>query len=415
MTRPGPKEELIALGIFLVFITFVEWMAYRLLKRKFDQRGWWKNFSIFYRTAAVMIWVCFIVSLMNYDELVVKLPNWSNVFSIAFFVNMLPKLFMAIFQLLDDLRYAGAFSVKKVTKSENPISRSSFLNTIGAGIGALTFSGVSYGVLWGKYAYRVERVPVSIKNLPSSFKGLRIAQISDAHLGSFVGQPDPVLKALQSINDLKPDIIVFTGDLVNTYASEAEPWIEAFAKLEAPMGKFSILGNHDYGEYGRLGEEERIKSYNRLLEIHDEMGFRLLLDEHEKLVRGEDEIILAGVHNWGKSFIKKGNLEKALAGSGAENTPTVLLSHDPTHFEEQIMGGKAPVDLTLSGHTHGMQMGIEIKSLGIKFSPVSMLYKRWAGLYKEREQYLHVNRGFGVLAFRGRVGMPPEITLLELV
>ena len=415
MTRPEPKEELIGLGIFLVFITFVEWMAYRLLKRKFDQRGWWKNFSIFYRTAAVMIWVCFIVSLMNYDELVVKLPNWSNVFSIAFFVNMLPKLFMAIFQLLDDLRYAGAFSLKKVTKSENPISRSSFLNTMGAGIGALTFSGVSYGVLWGKYAYRVERVPVSIKNLPSSFKGLRIAQISDAHLGSFVGQPDPVLKALQSINDLKPDIIVFTGDLVNTYASEAEPWIEAFAKLEAPMGKFSILGNHDYGEYGRLGEEERIKSYNRLLEIHDEMGFRLLLDEHEKLVRGEDEIILAGVHNWGKSFIKKGNLEKALAGSGAENTPTVLLSHDPTHFEEQIMGGKAPVDLTLSGHTHGMQMGIEIKSLGIKFSPVSMLYKRWAGLYKEREQYLHVNRGFGVLAFRGRVGMPPEITLLELV
>jgi predicted MPP superfamily phosphohydrolase len=415
MTRPEPNEELIGLGIFLVFITLIEWMAFRLLKRKFDERSWWKTFSVFYRAAAVMIWVCFIVSLINYDEWLVRLPSWGNVFSIAFFVNMLPKLFMAIFQLLDDLRYAGAFSVKKVTKSENPISRSSFLNTMGAGIGALTFSGVSYGVLWGKYAYRVERVPVSIKNLPSSFKGLRIAQISDAHLGSFVGQPDPVLKALQSINDLKPDIIVFTGDLVNTYASEAEPWIEAFAKLEAPMGKFSILGNHDYGEYGRLGEEDRVKSYNRLLEIHDEMGFRLLLDEHEKLVRGEDEIILAGVHNWGKSFVKKGNLEKALAGSGAENIPTVLLSHDPTHFEEQIMGGKAPVDLTLSGHTHGMQVGIEIKSLGIKFSPVSMLYKRWAGLYKEREQYLHVNRGFGVLAFRGRVGMPPEITLLELV
>ena len=415
MTRPEPKEELIGLGILLVFITLIEWMAFRLLKRKFDERSWWKTFSVFYRAAAVMIWICFIVSMINYDEWLVRLPSLVSVLSIAFFVNMLPKLFMAIFQFLDDLRYAGAFSIKKVTKSENPISRSSFLNTIGAGIGALTFSGVSYGVLWGKYAYRVERVPVSIKNLPSSFKGLRIAQISDAHLGSFIGQPDPVLKALQSINDLKPDIIVFTGDLVNTYASEAEPWIEAFAKLEAPMGKFSILGNHDYGEYGRLGEEERVKSYNRLLEIHDEMGFRLLLDEHEKIVRGEDEIILAGVHNWGKSFIKKGNLEKALAGSGAENTPTVLLSHDPTHFEEQIIGGKAPVDLTLSGHTHGMQMGIEIRSLGIKFSPVSMLYKRWAGLYKERDQYLHVNRGFGVLAFRGRVGMPPEITLLELV
>ena len=415
MSRPGPKEELIGLGIFLVFITFVEWMAYRLLKRKFDQRGWWKNFSVLYRTAAVVIWICFIASMINYDEWVVSSPSLLSVFSIAFFVNIFPKLFMAFFQILDDLRYAGSFGIKKFTKSENPISRSSFLNTMGAGIGALTFSGFSYGVLWGKYAYRVERIPVSIKNLPSSFKGLRIAQISDAHLGSFVGRPEPVLDALKTINDLKPDVIVFTGDLVNTYANEAEPWIDAFAKLEAPMGKFSILGNHDYGDYGRLGEEEKERSYNRLLEIHDEMGFRLLLDEHEKLKRGDDKIVLAGVHNWGKSFIKKGNLDKALAGSDAENTPTILLSHDPTHFEEQVMGGKAPVDLTLSGHTHGMQMGIEIKSLGIKYSPVSLLYKRWAGLYKERDQYLHVNRGFGVLAFRGRVGMPPEITLLEIV
>ena len=187
MTRPEPKEELIGLGILLVFITLIEWMAFRLLKRKFDERSWWKTFSVFYRAAAVMIWICFIVSMINYDEWLVRLPSLVSVLSIAFFVNMLPKLFMAIFQFLDDLRYAGAFSIKKVTKSENPISRSSFLNTIGAGIGALTFSGVSYGVLWGKYAYRVERVPVSIKNLPSSFKGLRIAQISDAHLGSFIG------------------------------------------------------------------------------------------------------------------------------------------------------------------------------------------------------------------------------------
>lgn len=414
MTRPEPQEELIGMAIFLVFIAFIEWMAYRLLKRKFEEKRWWKNFSVFYKASAVMIWVSFVLNMINYEEWLVKLPSLVSIFSIAFFVNMLPKIFMAVFQAMDDVRYLGQYTVKKATKSERPISRASFLTTLGAGVGAVSFSGFMYGVLWGKYAYRVERIPVAIKNLPSSLKGFKIVQISDAHLGSFIGKPEPVLEALQTINDLKPDIIVFTGDLVNTYASEAEPWIEAFSKLHAPMGKFSILGNHDYGEYGRLSEEEKEKSYNRIIEIHKEMGFRLLLDEHEKLTVGGDELVLAGVHNWGKSFGMRGDLEKALLGSGAEEKPTVLLSHDPTHFEEKVMGGKAPVDLTLSGHTHGMQMGIEIKSLGIKYSPVSLLYKRWAGLYREKDQFLHVNRGFGVLAFRGRVGMPPEITLLEL-
>jgi len=308
-----------------------------------------------------------------------------------------------------------SLSYKKVTKSKSPVSRASFINTIGTALGAVTLGSYLYGVGWGKYAYRVENIRVPLQNLPPAFKGLRIVQISDAHLGSFVGQPDAVLKALRTINDLKPDMIVFTGDLVNGSSSEAEDWIEVFADLQAPMGKYSIMGNHDYGEYRNFTDEERLVDVKRLEEIHSEMGFKLLLDEHLYLEKGGDRIVLAGVHNWGGHFGKKGDLQKALKGSKSESLTTILMSHDPTHFEQEVMGGKAPIDLTLSGHTHGMQMGIEIDWLGIKYSPVSMLYKRWAGLYKEGEQYLHVNRGFGVLAFRGRVGMPPEITLLELI
>jgi predicted MPP superfamily phosphohydrolase len=249
--------------------------------------------------------------------------------------------------------------------------------------------------------------------LPEGLDGLRIVQISDAHLGSFLEDIEPVEKGLEMINALKPDILCFTGDLVNDSSDEAEPWIPSFRKLEARYGKFSILGNHDYADYARRTDEERERVRARIRAIHGEMGFDLLLDQHRVIEHQGVQLLLAGVQNWGRGFRQSGDLDAAL--NGADTTlPTVLLSHDPTHWEDRVMDGKAPVELTLSGHTHGMQMGLELPALGIKFSPSSLRYKRWGGLYTEGSQMLHVNRGFGLLGFPGRIGMPPEITELTL-
>lgn len=411
-----PTSLLIPIVVMLLIVSIIEWMAFRLVKRRWDEKKWWPMFGLLWLIISVSLWGCVTISLINFESWSARMPSIVGIFTIAFFVNLIPKIVMAIFQVTDDLRYLTQFTMKKITRGERGIPRSTFLNYIGAGLASLTFGAMFYAVTKGKYDYRVEKIKVLIDGLPDTFKGLRIVQISDAHLGSFVGEPQAVLDALQTVNDLKPDLILFTGDLVNSKASEAESWIDAFSKLEAPMGKYSIMGNHDYAEYGDFAPGESEASVKRLQEIHEEMGFRLLLDEHVHLKRAEDRLVLAGVENWSKrAFGKRGDIEKALANSDSDSLTTILMSHDPTHFEELVMGGKAPVDLTVSGHTHGMQMGIKIDFLGINYSPASLLYKRWGGLYKEGNQFLHVNRGFGVLAFRGRVGMPPEITLLELL
>ena len=411
-----PTSLLIPIVVMLLIVSIIEWMAFRLVKRRWDEKKWWPMFGLLWLIISVSLWGCVTISLINFESWSARMPSIVGIFTIAFFVNLIPKIVMAIFQVTDDLRYLTQFTMKKITRGERGIPRSTFLNYIGAGLASLTFGAMFYAVTKGKYDYRVEKIKVLIDGLPDTFKGLRIVQISDAHLGSFVGEPQAVLDALQTVNDLKPDLILFTGDLVNSKASEAESWIDAFSKLEAPMGKYSIMGNHDYAEYGDFAPGESEASVKRLQEIHEEMGFRLLLDEHVHFKRAEDRLVLAGVENWSKrAFGKRGDIEKALANSDSDSLTTILMSHDPTHFEELVMGGKAPVDLTVSGHTHGMQMGIKIDFLGINYSPASMLYKRWGGLYKEGNQFLHVNRGFGVLAFRGRVGMPPEITLLELL
>ena len=413
-----PEESpnmLYVFGIMLLVISTIEWMAFRLVKRRWSQKRWWSTASPIWIVLSFSLWVCFSLSNYNYEDWTVRLPGFVGLLSMAFFVNFFPKLILAAFQVLDDFRYTFQFAAKKITKSDKTIPRATFLNYIGAGFAGVAFSGLLYGVVQGKYDYRVENIKVKLNNLPIAFKGLRIVQISDAHLGSFVGQPKQVLAALQAINDLKPDLILFTGDLVNSSSSEAESWIDAFANLEAPLGKFSVMGNHDYAEYGEFAPGESEKDVQRLQEIHSEMGFHLMLDEHIKIERDGSQIVLAGVENWSKrSFGQKGDLDKALHGSNSENLTTILMTHDPTHFEECVMDGKAPVDLTLSGHTHGMQVGIKIEFLGINYSPAKLLYKRWGGLYTEGRQLLYVNRGFGVLAFRGRIGMPPEITVLDL-
>lgn len=411
---PSIARMIFSFVFISAILAFVEWLSFRLLSRRFGERAEWYWIRNTWLSLVVLIWIAFVINGFMWPTWRTTHPRLLSVMSISFFVMFIPKLVMAGFELLELFRSGGGILFNRMAGSSRPISRESFLTQLGLGAAGLTFASFLYGVTWGKYAFRVEQIKVPIPNLPSAFNGFKMVQISDAHLGSFVDTPRPVLEALEGINALKPDVILFTGDLVNTHADEAEPWIEAFRGLHAPLGKFSIMGNHDYADYGPFEEFEREASRKRIKEIHAEMGFRLLLNEHHHFEREGERIALIGVENWGKGFRRSGDLSAAMKGSDAEDLCAILMSHDPTHWEEEVMNGKAPIELTLSGHTHGMQFGIEIPWLGIKWSPSQWRYSRWAGLYEEASQFLHINRGFGVLGFHGRVGMPPEITVLEI-
>jgi predicted MPP superfamily phosphohydrolase len=268
-----------------------------------------------------------------------------------------------------------------------------------------------YGMLWGKYAYRVIKHTLYFNDLPKAFDGFTITQISDVHAGSFTN-PNEVQKGIDLINQQKSDLFVFTGDLVNNKAEEIKPYIGHFSQIKAPFGQFSILGNHDYGDYVKW-ENELIKRGNlqQLKKYHSDLGFRLLLDEHAELEKNGEKIILAGIENWGLGFGERGDLQKALQNTNV-NDFKVLLSHDPSHWEQQVKNHPSKIHLTLSGHTHGMQFGIE--AFGIKWSPVKLRYKHWAGIKEENGRILNVNRGFGFIGFSGRVGIWPEITVIEL-
>ena len=408
--------RMLFLFAFMASLLFaIEWLAYRLVERQWREEPSWVLMKRTWVLMAVVIWLAFIVNGFVWPTWRVTHPRLLSVMSVSFFVVFVPKLILAGFEVLELIRGGTAWGVNQLTQSSSPISRKTFLTQTGVALSGATFLSFLYGVTWGKYAFRTERLSIPIKGLPDGLSGLKIVQISDAHLGSFANTPKPVLDALEGINALEPDLILFTGDLVNTHADEAEAWIPAFKALEARYGKFSIMGNHDYADYGPFEDWEREASRERLKAIHAEMGFNLMLNTHERIEHNGSELVLLGVENWGSGFRKNGDLIRAMQGSGCKSLPTVLMSHDPTHWEEKVMDGQAPVELTLSGHTHGMQMGIEIPWLGVKWSPSKWCYRRWAGLYEEGGQYLYVNRGFGVLGFHGRVGMPPEITLMELV
>ncbi|RZK79201.1 MAG: metallophosphoesterase, partial [Pedobacter sp.] len=263
----------------------------------------------------------------------------------------------------------------------------------------------------GKYAYRVIKHTLYFEDLPSGFDGFTISQISDVHSGSFT-DAKAVQKGIDMIIAQRSDVFVFTGDLVNNKAEEIKPWIEMFSKIKAPFGQFSILGNHDYGDYVTWeSPQKKDQNLNNLKKYHADMGYRLLLDEHIELQKGNDKIILAGVENWGIGFGERGDLKKALSGT-KDGDFKILLSHDPSHWEAEVIKHRSKVHLTLSGHTHGMQFGIE--ALGIKWSPVKYRYKHWAGIKSVKDMYLNINRGFGFIGFSGRVGIWPEITVIEL-
>lgn len=291
--------------------------------------------------------------------------------------------------------------------------RRRFLSLIALGIASLPFGALLYGMYRGKYNYKVLRYTLEFKDLPEAFHNYTITQISDVHSGSFDNRAK-IEYGVDLINRQKSDVILFTGDMVNNKASEMQPWSELFSKLSAPDGKYSILGNHDYGDYVTWDtEEEKAANLQSLIDMQREMGFDVLLNEHRYLRRGDEHIALIGVENWGRGGFKKaGDLRTATEGMNGSDFK-ILLSHDPSHWEDKVIHDPLHYHLTLSGHTHGMQFGIEIPGW-IKWSPVKWRYKYWAGIYEELGQYINVNRGFGFLGYPGRVGIWPEITVIEL-
>jgi len=332
------------------------------------------------------------------------------------------KLIASVFFLLDDIRrviqwVAGKFLFSntegETMQQGNGISRSAFLTWTGMLFGGGLFGSLIYG-FGNKYRYHINRFKFLYNNLPSSFKGMKIVHISDIHSGSFTDKK-AVMRGVQKIMNEKPDLILFTGDLVNNVADEMKDYMEVFNKLKAPMGVFSTLGNHDYGDYVHWDSVEEKKANLELLKIvHADLGWRLLMNEHIVLEKGEDKIAVIGIENWSAKarFTKYGDLKKAYAG--AESYPfKILMSHDPSHWKAQVIPGYPDIDLMLAGHTHGMQFGVEIP--GFKWSPVQYIYKEWAGLYENAGQKLYVNRGYGFIGYPGRVGILPEITVIELI
>lgn len=378
-------------------------------------------------------WVPTVISLVLVAILISKIdPNSTKreykffFLTIGFtFLFLLPKLTFLVFHFFDDIMHGIRWVFHRVKENPNStpserMTRIQFFNQVGLGASAIVFGSILYGITKGKYGFRIEQANLAFKDLPASFDGLKIVQISDAHLGSFLDNSfEEVQQAINMINDLQPDLILFTGDLVNDLADEAEPWVPYFQQLKARYGKYSILGNHDYAEYIYSGDSPNFVALRKanmvqLQDVHKRMGFRLLLNENVQVENNGESINLVGVENWGRTrFSKYGDIRKASAGI-APGSFNILLSHDPTHWEDHIMG-KEPMHITLSGHTHGAQFGLESPMLHIKVSPSPFFgYKRWAGLYQEGEQYLYVNRGFGFLGFPGRVGMPPEITFITV-
>ncbi len=325
----------------------------------------------------------------------------------------------ALFFLVDDLRrilHWGGLQVYRMavpsSSVDGGVSRSVFLSWMGLVAGSGLLGSLVYG-FGNKYRYEVRRQQLRFSNLPAAFRGLRIVQLSDIHVGSF-DDPAAVKRGVEKALSLKPDLIVFTGDLVNNMATEMGDYEEIFSQLKAPLGVYSILGNHDYGDYVAWGSsEEKKDNLDRLKLIHERMGWQLLLNEHVKIQQGDEQIVLIGVENWSSraNFKRYGNLSQACQGVDPSSFQ-ILLSHDPSHWETEVIKSYPAIDLTLSGHTHGMQFGLEVP--GFRWSPVQYVYGRWAGLYAQGEQQLYINRGFGFLGYPGRVGILPEITLLEL-
>lgn len=401
--------------IFIVVILIIlDLYAYRLVR----DLSLHKSVRWIYWAVNILIYSYFLSALLS-------LPEWTtHMLSIYFrafvLIYTLAKLLFIFPLVLEDVFGAFRWILQKLRPpakvSDESITqpRQQFVKNISVTLAGLPFLIMGHGVMRNIYRYRVIRQKLKVEGLPEELNGLRIVQISDIHAGTFP-QVEPVLKGVEMVNELRPDIFVFTGDLVNSTAEEVDPFIPYFSRIKARYGRFSIMGNHDYGDYHRW-KSEREKSQNDAAfeEKHQKLGWELLRNEHRVIEIGGSRLGIIGVENYSTlpRFPRKGDMQKAVAGM-EETDFLLLLSHDPTHWEAEVVPHYPKVDLTLSGHTHGFQFGFEIRGIG-RWSPAQYIYKQWAGMYQTKNQSLYVNRGYGVLGYPGRVGILPEVTLIEL-
>lgn len=406
-------SSIIFIGLTFLFYASVEYYGWRAISTAFQ----FSNIE----TAKWIYWGVTVVLLaffLSYRPFLYKyMPKTLGIYFATFFIIMLlSKLIILLFLFPEDVIRLVRFGLQKFSATPAPaggITRSEFLSKVAIAAATVPAGTLIYGVVANAYNYQFRRVTIKFPNLPDAFNGFKLVQLSDIHSGSFT-KTQPVKEVIEKINATNPDVIFFTGDLVNNVASEMEPFMEVFNKLTAKHGVISVTGNHDYGDYVEWDTpEDKKANFETFKGIHKKLGWNLLLNEHRVLEKEGQKIAVLGVENWGKGrFAKYGKFDKAYAGT--EEIPfKILLSHDPSSWDEKVKPNYSDIDLTLSGHTHGAQFGIENKWL--KWSPSKYIYKQWAGLYNEGKQYLYVNRGFGFLGYPGRVGILPEVTEITLV
>lgn len=397
--------------ISILFLGALQWYAYQAIKTL----GLNRWLVLLYSLIILGIHLNFFIQFSFYSRGTSFTPSMS-ISAGVFMALVVFQLLVIGFLFLEDitrfLRFLFRFFFSESTPTQLP-GRRAFVSKLALVLGAIPFASLLVGMIKGKYNYKVLKYELTFDDLPSAFDGFQITHISDIHSGSF-DNAEKVNYGIDLINEQQSDVILFTGDIVNNKAEELLPWKASFSRLTAPEGVFSVLGNHDYGDYVNWpSPDQKVTNLNDLLKMQKEMGFNVLLNQTHFLEKENERIALVGVENWGKGGFKKaGDLNRAVAQVKPEDFK-VLLSHDPSHWEAKVVPHQHPFQLTLSGHTHGMQFGVEIPGW-IKWSPVKWRYKQWAGLYEQNKQWLNVNRGFGFLGYPGRVGIWPEITVITL-
>ena len=398
--------------ILCALFLFIEFYSYQAFRTLIKLR--WVLIS--YQVISLLLLLFIVYSFTQFDRSVGQTKQTMFTMGLMLLVYV-PKIVLTLIMFGEDIFRIGAsllnYFMYNAPRKEMMPDRRKFISQIALGLAAVPFLSLIYGIFEGKYNFKVIKQTVFFPDLPDAFDGFRITQISDVHSGSF-DNPEKINYAIDLINEQEADMILFTGDIVNTHAKEMHPWLETFNRIkEYKYGKFSILGNHDYGEYVTWpSEKQKDENFQEIKSLYGKIGFKLMLNEHTYIQKGDDKIALIGVENWGVNFKKAGDLNKASENVHQDDFK-VLMSHDPSHWEAEIKEHPKNFHLTLSGHTHGMQFGIEIPGY-FKWSLAQYIYKQWAGLYENVGRYVYVNRGFGFHAYPGRVGIMPEITVIEL-
>lgn len=423
-------NKLIIIPVVSLIFLLIDWYVWQAIKVSFQNTS--------DNTQAIskyIFWGLSVITITGMWLYNFTPPEWlgknlRTIIMVGIFINYLSKIFVVVFLLIDDIVRLIRWITSKFSSPEpivanndtnsapsllnTPITRSEFLMKTAVVAGTIPAVAMTWGIISGAHDYRVRRVKLALKNLPKEFDGMTIAQISDIHSGSFFNRV-AVKGGVEMLMKEKPDVVFFTGDLVNNLASEVQDYIDIFNKVKAPLGVYSTLGNHDYADYVNWGDNlaGKRKNLNDLMQAHKVLGYDLLMDENRFIEQGKEKLAIIGVQNISgqNRFHTYGNLAKAVKGT--EEAPVkLLLSHDPTHWDKEVNTKYKDIDVMFSGHTHGTQFGITVG--GETWTPAQYVYKQWGGLYKEGEQQLYVNRGYGYIGYPGRIGMPPEITVFEL-